>query len=216
MKMHKSFLFVGIASLVGLFSSCDALEDVYDDPEVAVQKGQYYVDATDYAQWVYINFHTPVPTITTSRISLDDFSEPDAPAQWDIAHHRYDVKTNDGAVIMTPYHSFAELEAAGIPENAEWVEDEESEQAITVDMSHMLEGYLVYAPGHKNKEMGKWVDVDTSTMPPNYAMHDNVMLLRLSDGTYSAVQLVNFMSTDHSQTKGWMTVNYKYPVLKQN
>ena len=44
MKMHKSFLFVGIASLVGLFSSCDALEDVYDDPEVAVQKGQYYVD----------------------------------------------------------------------------------------------------------------------------------------------------------------------------
>ena len=46
MKMHKSFLFVGIASLVGLFSSCDALEDVYDDPEVAVQKGQYYVDAT--------------------------------------------------------------------------------------------------------------------------------------------------------------------------
>ena len=168
------------------------------------------------AQWVYINFHTPVPTITTSRISLDDFSEPDAPAQWDIAHHRYDVKTNDGAVIMTPYHSFAELEAAGIPENAEWVEDEESEQAITVDMSHMLEGYLVYAPGHKNKEMGKWVDVDTSTMPPNYAMHDNVMLLRLSDGTYAAVQLVNFMSTDHSQTKGWMTVNYKYPVLKQN
>jgi hypothetical protein len=50
MKMHKSFLFVGIASLVGLFSSCDALEDVYDDPEVAVQKGQYYVDAT--GRWV--------------------------------------------------------------------------------------------------------------------------------------------------------------------
>jgi len=207
---------MGAALFMGLFSSCDMLEGVYDDPVVEKQEGQYYIDATDYAQWVYINLHTQTPTITTSVISLEDLSEAGVPAEWDIAQHRYDVKCNGGAVKMTPYHSIKELEEAGFPEEGEWVEDEESEQCITVDMSHMMEGYLTYAPGHKNKELGKWVEVDTSSMPPSYTMHDNVMLLRLKDGTYAAIQLANFMSTDSYQIKGWMTVNYKYPIFNKN
>ena len=213
MNRRRHFILLGIASLMGLFSACDMLEEVYDDPTIEKQEGQYYIDATDYAQWVYINFHTPTPTITISTISPDDLTETGAPAEWDIAQHRYDVKTNGAAVMMTPYHSIKELEAAGLPDEGEWVEDEESEQCITVDMSHMMEGYLTYAPGHKNKELGKWVEVDTSNMPPNYTMHDNVMLLRLKDGTYAAIQLANFMSTDSYQVKGWMTVNYKYPMF---
>lgn len=212
MKTYKMFTLLGIISILGLFSSCDVLGGVYDDPTVEKKEGQYYIDATDYAQWVYINLHTPTPTVTISSISLDDFTESGAPTDWDIAHHRYDVKTNGITVQMTSYHSIEELETGGLPVGGEWVADEDSEQAVTVDMSHMMEGYLVYAPGHKNTEIGKWVEVDTSSMPPTYTMHDNVMLLRMSDGTYGAIQLVNFMSTDNYQIKGWMTVNYKYPV----
>lgn len=212
MSRRRYIMMLGIVTLMGLFSACDMLEEVYDDPIVEKQEGQYYIDATDYAQWVYINLHTPTPTITTSTIRLDDFTETGAPAEWDIAQHRYDVKTNDAAVMMTPYHSIQELEAAGLPTEGDWMEDEESEQCITVDMSHMMEGYLTYAPGHKNTELGKWVEVDTSNMPPNYTMYDNVMLLRLADGTYAAIQLANFMSTDSYQVKGWMMVNYKYPL----
>ena len=202
-----------MVSFMGLFSACDVLEEVYDDPTVEKKEGQYYIDATDYAQWIYINLHTPIPTIIISTISLDDLTETGAPAEWDIAQHRYDVKTNGAAVMMTLYRSIEELEAAGLPPEGEWVKDKESEQCITVDMSHMMEGYLTYAPGHKNKELGKWVEVDTSNMPPNYTMHDNVMLLHFADGTYAAIQLANFMSTDSYQVKGWMTVNYKYPVV---
>lgn len=213
---NKHCIFIlGIVLIMGLFSACDMLEDVYDDPTVEVQQGQYYIDATDYAQWVYINLHTPTPTITTSTINLDDLSESGAPQDWDIAHHRYDVKTNGASVMMTPYHSIDELEKAGLPSAGEWTTDEESEQCITVDMSHMMEGRLVYAPGHKSTTIGKWVEVDTSNMPPNYTMHDNVMLLRLSDDTYGAIQLANFMSTDNYQIKGWMTVNYKYPIFSE-
>ncbi|MBP5375073.1 MAG: HmuY family protein [Bacteroidaceae bacterium] len=213
--MNKPTLYIllGIASFMGLFSACDVLEDVYDAPTTEKRDEQYYIDATDYAQWVYINLHTPTPTITTSTISLDDFTETGAPAEWDIAHHRYDVKTDGAAVMMTPYHSIQELETAGLPKEGKWVEDEDSEQCITVDMSHMMEGYLTYAPGHKNTELGQWVKVDTSNMPPNYTMNGNVMLLRLADGTYAAIQLANFMSTDSYQVKGWMTVNYKYPLF---
>ncbi len=214
MNKLKSLLILGIVPSMGLFSACDMLGDVYDDAEVTVQEGQYYIDATDYAQWVYINLHTPAPTITTATISLDDLTETGAPEQWDIAQHRYDVKTHGAAAMMTPYHSISDLEAAGLPREGQWVTDEESEHAITVDMSHMMEGYLTYAPGHKNNEIGKWIDVDTSNMPPNYTMYDNVMLLRFSDGTYAAIQLANFMSTDSYQIKGWMTVNYKYPIFE--
>jgi hypothetical protein len=215
MKNRKHLILLGTVLLMGLFSACDMLEEVYDDPIVELKQGQYYIDATNYAQWIYINLHTPTPTITTSTINPDDLNETGAPAEWDIAQHRYDVKTNGAAVMMTSYHSINELEAAGLPTEGEWAEDEESEQCITIDMSHMMEGFLVYAPGHKNKELGKWVEVDTSTMPPIYAMHDNVMLLCFADGTYAAIQLANFMSTDSYQVKGWMTVNYKYPVFEK-
>ena len=213
MKLRKCLVMMGIVSVMGLFSACDVLEDAYDDPSVEKKEGQYYVDATDYAQWVYINLHTPTPTITTSTISLDDMSETGAPSEWDIAHHRYDVKTNGAAVVMTPYHTIEDLEMAGMPQECQWVADENSDECVTVDMSHMMEGYLVYTPGYKNTELGKWVNVDTSNMPPNYAMYDNVMLIRFADSTYAAIQLVNFMSTDRYQIKGWMTVNYQYPVF---
>ena len=216
MNIRKQlFNVLGMVSLAGLFPACDVLEGAYDSPEVAVQEGQYYIDATDYAKWVYINLHTPTPTITTSTINIDDLTETGVPEQWDIAQHRYDVKTNGAAVMMTDYHSIEELEAAGLPMGGDWIEDEESEQSVIIDMSHMMEGWLTYAPGHKNTEIGKWVEVDTSNMPPSYTMHDNVMLLRLADGTYAAIQLANFMSTDSYQIKGWMTVNYKYPMFEK-
>lgn len=212
MKAGTITTLLGIALTTGLFSSCDALEDVYDDPEVEIRSGQYYVDATKYDQWVYVNLRGETPIVTVATISHDDGSETGAPADWDIAHHRYDAKTNGAKVYMTDCHSIDELEQGYLPAGGSWTEDEYDDNNIIVDMSHMMEGYLDYAPGYKNKELGKWVEVDTSTMPPNYAMHDNVYVIRLKDGTYAALQLENFMSTDRYQIKGWMTVNYKYPL----
>ncbi|MGN0222251.1 MAG: HmuY family protein [Prevotella sp.] len=223
MNRHKILSLLGIASVMGLFSACDMMGGLYDDTldggveiptvPVVVSEGQYYIDATDYAKWVYINLHADSLVITVSDISPQDYTETGAPEEWDYAHHRYDIKTNGGSVFMTDFHSIEELEATGLPATAVWTDDEYSENSITVDMSHMLEGYLVYAPGYKNTEASRWLDVDTSTMPPIYTMHDNVMLYRFKDDTYAAIQLVNYMSEDRYQTKGWMTVKYKYPLF---
>ncbi|UKK50820.1 HmuY family protein [Prevotella sp. E13-17] len=224
MNRHLLLSMLGIVAVMGLFSACDMMGDLYDDtitggddrqdvPVVEQREGQYYIDATSYTKWVYINMHGDSLAITVADISTEDHTESGAPEEWDYAHHRYDVKTNDGSVMMTDCHSIEQLEAMGLPAEATWTNDEYSEQSITVDMSHMLEGYLDYAPGFKNREAGRWLDVDTSSMPPIYTMHDNVMLFRFKDGTYAAVQLVNYMSTDRYQTKGWMTVNYKYPIF---
>ena len=241
MSLKKIWTILGIASWVGLFSACDMLEGVYDDTAdggdnsgtengssqqndsvmtndstvVSIKSGQYYINATSYTQWVYINLHGDSLVITTSTINLKDSTESGTPQEWDFAQHRYDVKTNGASVMMTNYHSIEELETAGLPAEPLWVEDEWSDASITIDMSHMMEGYLTYAPGYKNKEAGKWLNVDLSTMPPIYTMYDNVMLYRFSDSTYAAVQLVDFMSNDRYQTKGWMTVNYKYPIFAE-
>lgn len=48
MNRRRYIIMLGIVSLMGLFSACDMLEDVYDDPIVEKQEGQYYIDATDY------------------------------------------------------------------------------------------------------------------------------------------------------------------------
>ena len=224
MSIRKLLSMLGTVSIVGLFSACDMMGGLYDDtidggndrPDTTViiqHEGQYYIDATSYTKWIYINLHGDSLTITVADINTDDYTETGAPEEWDYAHHRYDIKTNGGNVMMTDCHSIEQLEAMGLPEEATWTADEYSESSITVDMSHMLEGWLVYAPGYKNREAGRWLNVDTSTMPPIYTMHDNVMVYRLKDGTYAAIQLAGYMSTDRYQTKGWMTVNYKYPVF---
>lgn len=219
---------LGMVSLMGLFSACDMMEGVYDNPEdttadsTQTQNGQtadengvrqYYINAASFTQWIYIDLHTDPITITTADYNPADQTETGAPTQWDYAHHRYDIKTNGAEVWMTPYHSIAELEAAGLPATIAWVADTYKDEAFITDLSHMLEGNIYYSPGYTNAEAGRWLNVDLSTMPPIYTMHDNVLLYHLADGTMAAIQLVNFMSTDRYQTKGWMTVNYKYPVF---
>ncbi len=227
--IHKTLCILGIILFGGLFSACDMLGGIYDndkdnpqtentdDISPVNQDGSrtIYRDCSDFRQWTYIDLHTIEPTITVSTISPDDFSETGKPSEWDIAIHRYDVKTNGAGVLMTQYHSISELETAGLPINPQWVKDQYFEESIIIDLSRMLEGILKYAPGYKNTEASKWMNVDISNMPPDYAMYDNVILCQFTDGTYAAFQLKDFMSKDNNRLKGWMTVQYKYPIFKQ-
>ena len=237
MNKVKHYIILVIAALSGLLSSCDVMGGLYDDPIDSgidgggeeweyhtvvdgVRSGQYYIDATSYTKWIYVNLRSDQPNISTTEIDLENYGETEMPDEWDFALHHYDVKTNGAEVMMTPYHSIEALLSEGMPNGGEWVADEYSDEAIIVDMSHMLEGYLIYAPGYVNREASKWFDVDIGTppnyiMPPIYTMRDNVMLYRFPDGTCAAIQLVNYMGHDRYQTKGWMTVKYKYPVFER-
>lgn len=215
---------LGIISCVGLFSACDMMGGLYDDtldgnpesdvPSAESRDGQLYLDARSYTNWIYIDLHGEEPVFTVSTINPADYSETGVPEQWDIAVHHYDVKTNGAAVMMTACRSIEQVESEGMPTEGTWVEDEYSEESVWFDLSNMLEGYIVYAPGYKNTEAGKWLDVDITYMPPTYTMRDNVMLFRFTDGTYAAIQLCDYMSADKYRTKGWITLNYRYPIFQ--
>lgn len=196
-----------------LLSSCNGIfadiYDVVDDtavnefgfivPSSETVSGKIYIDATDYTRWTYINF---------ADLSIDTLSVTDPePQHWDLAIHRYDAKTNGGAVAETSAYNFESLSTATV---GDFVADVWTTKQIVTDMSTMMDGYLSYVDSYYNEVLSRWLDVDTSEMPPTYTLSNKVYIVRLSDGTKAAVQLDNYM--DASGVKGFMTIEYKYPL----
>lgn len=197
-------------------SACNGIfEDIYDEP-LAEEKNEYgfifvdsktntgriYIDATDYTKWHYIDLHCK--EVTTKSV------EEPSPTNWDFAIHRYDAKTNGGAVVESNATDIMAVpNISTIPEGV-YVVDEWTTDKITIDMSQMMDGVILYAEDYYNPCLSKWLNVDTSTMPPIYTLSGKVYILRLSDGTYAALRLSNFMND--AAVKGFMTIDYLYPV----
>ena len=205
----------GVIAMLSL-SACNGIfEDIYDAPQpeetriygfVAVDDqlhtGRIYIDATDYTEWHYIDLHNKQAT----TVAVGE----EAPGQWDFAVHRYDAKTNGGAVMESAAADFGTLPAVGsLPEGA-FTADEWTTDKITVDRSQMMDGIIRYAEDWYNPVLSKWLRVDTSTMPPIYTLSGKVYLLRLANGTCAALRLTNFMND--TAVKGFMTIDYLYPV----
>ncbi len=206
---------MGVAIMVPL-SSCHGIFDgIYDEPIVeendgfgfikvdeALRTGTIYIDASDYTQWHYIDFKSHTVT--------DTYYADDCPQAWDFAIHRYDTKTNGGKVAETDCTELEKTPAPTLIPESDFVTDIWTENKITVDMSGMMQGNILYAPDYYNACLSQWLDVDTSSMPPSYTLSGKVYVLRLTDGTYAALQLVNFMND--AAIKGYMTINYIYPI----
>lgn len=194
-----------------LLSGCNGMfAGIYDEPVETLEygfvekckpgvPGEIYVDATSYTDWVYIDMASA--TVETRSV-LDE-----APEHWDFAVHRYDAKTNGGAVLATSASDINSLTA--LPAG-EFVPDVWTTETIVTDMSTMMDGYLSYVDSYYNPELSQWLDVDTSTMPPLYTLSGKVYVLRLADGSMAALRLANFMND--SAIKGYLTIKYSYPI----
>ena len=201
-----------IGAVVTSLLACDSIyDDPNDIPEVIPVDKQAYqnVDCTSYTAWTYLSLHEP------NFVTLDYKTE-EVPIDWDIAIHRYDVKTNGGAAFETKYSTLAELREAinketfQIPAASEWVEDEMGE--VYVDMSHMTEGYLISEPAQVNKEISKWMNVDLETMPPIYTTSGRVYLLKLNDGTIAAIRFTSYFNPQRYNAKGYISFDYIHPL----
>lgn len=190
-------------------SSCD---NIYDDPSEMPgnndkENSFSNIDATAYTNWVYIDLDKGTQT------TLDYDNSADMPTDWTLAIHRYDIKTNSGSAYRTSYTSLDEVKTAvqkgtfPMPDASEFTQDEPSK--ITIDMSHMMEGHIDYADANINKVLGKWLNVDTSSMPPNYTMDGNVYLVRTSGGDVYAIQFTGYSNPYQSNTKGYISFDYE-------
>ena len=209
------FLLTGVIAMLSL-SACNGIfEDIYDEPlaeenneygfifvDGETNTGRIYIDATDYTEWHYIDLHGK--EVTTKSV------EEPSPTNWDFAIHRYDAKTNGGAVAESDATDIMAAPNISTISEGAYIVDQWTTDKITIDMSQMMDGVILYAEDYYNPCLSKRLNVDTSTMPPIYTLSGNVYILRLSDGTYAALRLSNFMND--AAVKGFMTIDYLYPV----
>ena len=199
-------------------SSCHGIfGGIYDEPveetsdgfgfikiNEATRTGTIYIDASDYMKWNYIS-------LKDKKVVTALYDE-QQPENWDFAVHRYDAKTNSASVFETEYYDLTDISSVSKFSGADFIADEWTTKKITIDMSQMMEGIIKYAEDFYNPCLSKWLNVDTSSMPPVYTLSEKVYILKLQDGTFAALKLSNFMNT--SGIKGFMTIDYLYPVTQ--
>ena len=218
LKQSTSLKTILAAGLLTALSACNGLlSPVYDDDPGETEEtfgfvkiaegdtpGMLYIDATDYKHWNYIDFHSN--TITTLPVDQD----PPADLAWDIALHRYDVKTNQGAALQTAFKSIGSLIGYGRMPQGNYTEDVVADSVVIADISRMTEGIIEYITTQYNPVVSLWLNYDLMTMPPIYHYVDDVFVVRLRDNTHLALHLDSY--TNDKGTKGYMHISYMYPL----
>lgn len=147
----------------------------------------------------------PMPIIATYKGTIEKGTVDESSFTWDIAFHRWDVKTNGGSGLETSATEIASL--TEIP-TEDYIADEEI-STIMVDNTNMMKGKVGYATGYVNKTLGKWMNVDTSNMPPAYTMSGKVYVLKTSANKYVKIKFTDY--TNDANEKGHITLEYVYP-----
>ena len=128
-----------------------------NDSTAMVVRTMTALDVSAYDQWVYVSF--------ADGQTVTQHYESPAPENWDIALHRENVKTNNGSAIKTDVTSFEALTT--IPAGSVFMKDELTYEEVSVDMSQMMQGIIVYDTTEINMVLEDWVT--RSGMPPTYS-----------------------------------------------
>ncbi|MBQ3635108.1 MAG: HmuY family protein [Bacteroidales bacterium] len=202
-KRGRGVLETGCISLLLIAAGCDGMfGSIYDEVgadegsenkrvETFAPSGVIRVDATSYTRWHYISLRTGERV--TTEISLETLGETtEPPAEWDIAIHHYDVRTNNGEVR-------AERDTV-------WARDVWREEGIMVDLSQMMDSIIVYSASYRNEVLSGWMEVDLRTMPPIYKMDGQWYRLRTEDGREIRLRLLSYVN--EKNIKGHLSIEY--------
>ena len=129
---------------------------------------------------------------------------------WDIAFHKYDVKTNGGgAVKLNTFDLDAVTLSSVTGEN--FTADTDDHQ-VMVDMTNMMEGFVGYQSTKLNEVLCGWVTATpTGSMPPyTYEINKNVFVLKTAAGEYAKIRFTDY-SNDKNE-KVYAAFDYEYPL----
>lgn len=133
-----------------------------------------------------------------------------SPESWTIAIHRNNVRTNGCAAYETVHTDINQPTHADAEAITRWQEDQWSEKEVWDDQSTMLSSHVPSQGIKINPVLSSWLQINIPPMPPTYMHNNHVMLLRLPDGTYGALQLTDYLSPTNK--KCCLTIKYKYPL----
>lgn len=199
--------------------SCDDNDDVAPTPDPV--KSQLTVNTSDYGTWTYIDLKTG-KTQTLRDFSTWNYltegnivetvppqgSQADITIDWQIAIHRYDIKTNGGEAVATTERVMANVTT--MPENG-YTTDQTVRNTLLTDMSGMADSKLGYAAtADMNPVLCGWLKkTATGAMPPyTYDPTHLIYVLKCKDGSYAKLQFTDY--TDSEGKSGYVTFSYEY------
>ncbi|MGM9870988.1 MAG: HmuY family protein [Muribaculaceae bacterium] len=135
-------------------------------------------------------------------------NEPDV---WTIAVHRNNVRTNGASVAETDFKNIEDVpEDTDFLASLNFVSDTWSESEVWVIPDKMLLGLIGNQGIDINPVLSRWLTINIPPLPPSFTLNDNVFVIKCDDGTYGALQLVNYQSP--TGLKCCLTIKYKYPI----
>lgn len=151
----------------------------------------------------------PMPFVATYKATVEKRGGIDETSfDWDIALHRYDVKTNEASVIATTETDIAKVSV--IPSGG-YVADIKTD-SIMIDTKGMTSGKIGYASGNWNEVLNKGVEFDSSIMPPaptSWSMSGLVYVIKLKSGEYAKIKFTDY--SNDAYVKGHISFEYVYP-----
>lgn len=151
----------------------------------------------------------PMPFVATykgiveTRTGIDDTS-----FNWDIALHRYDVKTN-GAWAVEMIDS--EMDKVTTIPDSTFVADIKTDSLI-IDNSGMMNNKVGYASSNINEVLNKGIEFDSKTMPPtaaNWSMSNKIYVMKLKSGEHAKIKFTDY--SNDADVKGHISFEYVYP-----
>ncbi len=138
-------------------------------------------------------------------------TEQTAPSSWSFAVHRNNARTNGGAVFETTLTDISSLTMSHEElQQLSYTPDTWTENVVWTDNSQMLNCLIGNQGITVNEVLSSWLRVDLPPIPPAFTHNNHVFILKLSDGSFAAIQLANYMN--EAGTKCHLSIHYKYPL----
>ena len=213
----KTYLTMAATAICLAACSDDSNGDTPTEPV----KDTMTVNASDYGTWTYIDLKTG-QTETVRDFNAWNYltdgavvsttpaqgSEADIKIDWQIAIHRYDIRTNGGAAIATTETEFSKVTT--FPTTG-YTEDATVTNTIITDMSGMMDSKIGYAAtGKQNDVLNQWLKkTATGAMPPYvYEPTNLIYVVRCKDGSYAKLKFTD--NTNAEGKSGYVTFSYEY------
>lgn len=129
---------------------------------------------------------------------------------WDIAFHKYDIKTNGGSVVKLNTTDLASVTLTSVT-GENYAADTDDHQ-VMVDMTKMMEGFVGYQSTKLNEVLCGWVTATpTGSMPPyTYELNNNVFVVKTADGQYAKIKFTDY--SNDKNVKVYAAFDYEFPL----
>lgn len=221
--MKKRIIAFSAISLIGIMifaASCEKKPEPKSEPtpgttpeptpKDGVLKEVKFLDVQDYAKWTYYSFKE------NKVVKVADYQEDLSNDQsWDIAFHRWDVRTNSGTSGKGKGGAFKSdvttLDAAKDLKPALFTEDIMGEIIVSFNReNHEMKKEKASINPVMSNSKGNigWIDTTHGAMGPKYEISPNVYFIRTADGQVVAVKFKHFRNAENAT--GFITFDYMY------